>query len=247
MNTDNMSILGLTLDYGPFGFMDGYDPGFVCNHSDYHGRYAFDRQPSIGLWNLSSLAQAMLPLLDADNGEAAAEQAQAILAEYEPALQAAYAEGMRAKLGLREERPGDMTLAGQLLDLMAAGRVDYTNLFRDLAGLRLDDPAADAPLRDRFVDRAAFDAWATEYRARLRAEGSDDAARRVVMDAANPRYVLRNYLAQQAIVQAEQGDYGEVDRLLALLSRPYQEQPGMQAYAAEPPDWGRTLAVSCSS
>jgi uncharacterized protein YdiU (UPF0061 family) len=247
MNTDNMSILGLTLDYGPFGFMDGYDPGFVCNHSDYHGRYAFDRQPSIGLWNLSCLAQAMLPLLDADNGEAAAEQAQAILAEYEPALQAAYAEGMRAKLGLRQERPGDMTLAGQLLDLMAAARVDYTNLFRDLAGLRLDDPAADAPLRDRFVDRAAFDAWATEYRARLRAEGSDDAARRVVMDAANPRYVLRNYLAQQAIVQAEQGDYGEVDRLLALLSRPYQEQPGMQAYAAEPPDWGRTLAVSCSS
>jgi len=247
MNTDNMSILGLTLDYGPFGFMDAYDPGFVCNHSDYHGRYAFDRQPSIGLWNLTCLAQAMLPLFDPDDGEAAAAGATEVLAEYEPALVQAYAGGMRAKLGLRDPREDDQALSARLLELMQANRVDYTNLFRDLAGLRLDDFAADDFLRDRFVDRAGFDTWALDYRVRLRAEQSDDAQRRAAMQAVNPRYVLRNYLLQQAIEQAEQGDYGEIDRLLNLLSRPFEDQPGMQAYASEPPDWGRHIEVSCSS
>jgi hypothetical protein len=247
MNTDNMSILGLTLDYGPFGFMDAYDPGFICNHSDYHGRYAFDQQPSVGLWNLSCLAQAMLPLLDADNGEAAAEQARAALTEYQPVLVEAYAQGMRSKLGLREEHNDDQLLSGRLLDLMASNRVDYTNLFRELADLRLDDPTSDRALRDRFLDRAGFDAWVADYRARLRTEHSADPVRAAAMRQVNPRYVLRNYLAQQAIVQAERGDYAEIERLLTLLSRPFDDQPGMQAYAAEPPDWGRQLEVSCSS
>lgn len=247
MNTDNMSVLGLTLDYGPFGFMEAYDPGFVCNHSDHHGRYAFDRQPSIGLWNLSCLAQAMLPLFDADDGEAAAEQARDALSGYEPALVAAYSAGMRAKLGLRDAGAGDDDLGARLLSLMAAGGVDYTNLFRDLGALRVDDPTGETPLRDRFVDRAAFDAWAADYRARLRGEGGDDVARRAAMDAVNPRYVLRNYLAQQAIERAEAGDYDEIDRLQTLLSRPFDEQVGMDSYAAEPPDWGRGLEVSCSS
>ena len=141
MNTDNMSILGLTLDYGPFGFIDSYDPGFICNHSDHHGRYAFDRQPSVGLWNLTCLAQALLPLLDADDVETSVEQAREALADYEPAFDAAYLSGMRAKLGLREQRADDPALAAALLDIMAANRVDYTNLFRDLASLRLDGAA----------------------------------------------------------------------------------------------------------
>ena len=145
MNTDNMSILGLTLDYGPFGFLDAYEPGFICNHSDHRGRYAFDQQPSIGLWNLSCLAQAMLPLFDADDGEAAAAEARELLAGYEPVLVRTYAEGMRAKLGLLDERDEDGHLGSRLLDLMQAGRVDYTNLFRDMADLRLDDPASHAP------------------------------------------------------------------------------------------------------
>ena len=155
---------------------------------------------------------------------------------------------MRAKLGLREQRADDPALAAALLDIMAANRVDYTNLFRDLASLRLDGAASDAALRDRFIDRQAFDAWTDDYRARLRAEGRvDDAVRAAAMRAVNPRYVLRNYLAQQAIERAEQGDYAEVDRLLDLLSHPFDEQPERQAYAAEPPDWGRHLEVSCSS
>ena len=247
MNTDNMSILGLTLDYGPFGFLDAYEPGFICNHSDYRGRYAFDQQPSIGLWNLTCLAQAMLPLLDADDGEASAEQARDALAGYEPALIAAYSAGMRAKLGLRDAHEGDQALSAGLLNLMEANRIDYTKLFRDLAALRVADDSLDAGLRDRFIDRPGFDAWLADYRARLRHESGDDEARAAAMRAVNPRYILRNYLAQQAIERAEQGDYAEIDRLLGLLSRPFDEQPGMQAYAQEPPDWGRALEVSCSS
>ncbi len=247
MNTDNMSILGLTLDYGPFGFMESYDPGYVCNHSDHRGRYAFDRQPSIGLWNLTCLAQAMLPLLHPDGGEAAAERARELLAGYEPELIQTFERGMRAKLGLREAHAGDHALAARLLELMEGSAVDYTNLFRDLARFRPADPSSVVPLRDRFTDRAGFDAWAADYRERLRFERSEDAARGAAMRAVNPRYVLRNYLAQRAIEDAERGDYSELERLLALLSRPFDEQPAMAAYAEEPPAWGRRLAVSCSS
>ncbi|MGB5251431.1 MAG: YdiU family protein [Sedimenticolaceae bacterium] len=246
-NSDNMSILGLTLDYGPFGFMDTYDPGFICTHSDYQGRYAFERQPAIGLWNLTCLAQAMLPLLDADNGEAAVELAREALAAYEPAFSEAHIRGMRAKLGLQDAHEADHELSTRLLDLMGANRVGYTNFFRDLADLKLADPATDGPLRDRFIDRAGFDAWTADYRARLRSEQRPDRQRRAAMNSVNPRYVLRNYLAQQAIEAAEQGDFSEIERLLALLSRPFEEQPGMEAYAQEPPDWAGELAVSCSS
>jgi uncharacterized protein YdiU (UPF0061 family) len=247
MNTDNMSMLGLTLDYGPFGFMDAFDPGLVCNHSDRWGRYAFDRQPAIGLWNLTCLAQAMLPLLEPDNGEAAAEKAQAALAGYQPACDRAYANGMRAKLGLAAEQPDDLGLALDLLRRMAANRVDYTNLFRALGRVRSDGADGDQAARDLFIDRTAFDQWAGHYRERLRAEQSKDPIRQRRMDRVNPRYVLRNYLAQQAIERAEQGDYGEVNTLLEVLSRPFDDQEGRTHYAAEPPEWGKALAVSCSS
>jgi uncharacterized protein YdiU (UPF0061 family) len=247
MNTDNMSILGLTLDYGPFGFLDAYEPGFICNHSDHRGRYAFDQQPSVGLWNLTCLAQAMLPLVDADNGEAAAEIAQDVLAGYQPQLVRAYADGMRAKLGLVESRDGDQALSDRLLELMAQSGVDYTNLFRDLAGIRVRGDLPLTHLRDRFVDRAGFDAWQQDYRDRLRAESGDDDRRAQAMNAVNPRFVLRNYLAEQAIRDAERGDYREIERLQTVLSRPFDEQPDNAAYAQEPPDWGRELAVSCSS
>jgi len=247
MNTDNMSMLGLTLDYGPFAFMDAYEPGFVCNHSDYRGRYAFDRQPAVGLWNLTCLAQAMLPLLDPSDGEAAAEQARAVLARYQPTFDAAYADGLRAKLGLREVRPGDLELAGDLLGRMARNGVDYTNLFRALGAVRAGDAGGDGSARDLFIDRTDFDHWAALYRARLAGEGLDDAGRSAAMDRVNPRYVLRNYLAQQAIDAAERRDYREIEALHRVLSHPYEDQPGCERYAAEPPDWGRRLQVSCSS
>jgi len=244
LNTDNMSILGVTLDYGPFGFMDDFDPRFIPNHSDEGGRYAFDQQPRIGMWNLSALAQALLPLIGRD----AAVEA---LGEYEVTLFEEYSELLRAKLGLREEREEDQELVDALFDLLAANRVDYTRFFRLLG--RFSEDAGDGdrtndPLRDLFVDWAGWGSWAERYAARLRAEGSVAAERRTRMDAANPKYVLRTYLAEQAIRKAEEEqDFSEIERLRLLLRDPFAEQPEMEAYAEPPPDWGRSLVLSCSS
>jgi uncharacterized protein YdiU (UPF0061 family) len=241
MNTDNMSILGLTIDYGPFGFMDDYDPGFIPNHTDVSGRYAFDQQPGVGMWNVGRLAQAMIPLMSL-------EEAQAALDGYEPAFIDRYAELLRAKLGLREVREDDVALIGELFGLLHANHADFTRFFRALGGFKQDPTDPNAPVRDLFIDWAAWDAWADRYRERLQAEGSVDAERPVRMDAVNPKYVLRNYLAQNAITRAtEHRDYSEIDRLLALLRNPYEEQPEMEEYAAPPPDWGKRLVVSCSS
>ncbi len=241
MNTDNMSIVGATLDYGPFGFLDDYNPGFICNHSDHGGRYAFHRQPDIGHWNLHALAQALLPLMTE-------EQAKEALAAYEPALVAHYKDLMRQKLGLAEWRPEDGDLLTDLFAIMQADHVDYTKHFRALSDFHSDPAAANEALRDLFLDRTAFDAWATRYRERLRAEGSHDGERKQRMNRVNPKYVLRNYLVQVAITQAtEKKDFAEIARLLELLRDPFAERPEMDQYAASPPDWGRRLVVSCSS
>ncbi len=247
MNTDNMSVLGLTMDYGPFGFLDAYEPGFICNHSDHQGRYAFDKQPEIGLWNLTCFAQALLPLLDPDDGEAAVAQARDALAAYQPAFVAAYGRGLRDKLGLRDERTEDQALADRLLALMQHSGTDYTRLFRDLATLQRNDAGMDGLLRDQFVDREAFDQWAGDYRARLHAEGSEDGERAVRMNRVNPRFVLRNHLAQQVIERAQRKDFAGVDELLAVLSRPFDEHPGMAHYAEPPAADARQIVVSCSS
>jgi uncharacterized protein YdiU (UPF0061 family) len=246
MNTDNMSILGLTLDYGPYAFLDDYDPGLICNHSDYEGRYAFDRQPAVAHWNLSRLGQALLPLLDG-TPQAAAERANAVLGEYQEIYARHYHAAMAEKLGLRDMQPGDAALMGELLGLLAADHVDYTGFFRALGRCDSAAEAINVPLRDLFLQRDAYDRWAAAYTARLRAEQSDDAARQVAMDRINPRYILRNYLAQQAISRAEQGDYDEIGRLLRLLQAPFDEHPDLATYAAPPPDWGRRLTISCSS
>ena len=246
MNTDNMSILGLTLDYGPFGFLDDYDPGFICNHSDHQGRYAFDRQPDIGLWNISCLAQALLPLLDAEP-DAAVELAKAGFDRYQEVFRTTFEAGMGAKLGLRESLADDALLAAQWLDLLRDNRCDYTNSFRALGDFVAAEDQAGSALRDRFLDRAAFDGWAERYRQRLAQEGRAGGECRADMHRVNPKYILRNYLAEQAIREATQGDYQEINRLLAVLQQPFDEQPGREQYAASPPDWGRRLEVSCSS
>jgi uncharacterized protein YdiU (UPF0061 family) len=241
MNTDNMSILGLTLDYGPFGFMDDYDPGFICNHSDHHGRYAFNQQPYIGLWNLSCLAQALLPL-------APQEDLKAALDTYESTINARYTDLMCRKIGLRQHRPDDGVLITDLLNLLQANRVDYTNFFRALSEFQTLPADVNTSLRDFFVDRDAFDAWAVRYRERLHAENSEDSERKSRMSRTNPKYVLRNYLAQNAVGLAiEKKDYSEIDRLLTLLRDPYAERPELEKYAASPPNWGKHIIVSCSS
>jgi len=240
LNTDNMSILGLTLDYGPFGFLDDFEPGFICNHSDDSGRYAFNKQPRIALWNLARLGEALLSLLSE-------EEAQAALESFAPTFNTAFVAGMREKLGLREAREEDVQLLETLFARMTEARVDYTRFFRRLGRFDSSAGARNEPLRELFLAQAGFDAWAEAYRARLLSEASEDAERRTRMDRANPKYVLRNYLAQAAISRAQEGDFSEVDRLLAVLSRPFEEQPEHEALAAPPPAWGKHLAVSCSS
>ena len=239
MNTDNMSILGITLDYGPFGFLDHYEHGFVCNHSDHQGRYAFDQQPDIGGWNLACLAQALTPLMPV---EAARDALNAYGAEFTRH----YVDLMGRKLGLQQPGEQDLDLITGLLDLLHENRVDYTLFFRALGDFRPGE--ANAGLRDHFLDRPGFDAWASRYAARLRAQGTSDAERKARMDAVNPKYILRNYLAQIAIDKAvTQRDFSEIDRLLAILRRPFDEQPENAAYAAPPPDCASRIQVSCSS
>lgn len=241
MNTDNMSILGLTFDYGPFGFMESYDPGYICNHSDPRGRYAYDQQPQVGLWNLACLAQALSPLIPA-------EQAHPVLDGYAPAYHQHYVELMGSKLGLGNATLDDIQLIGSLLEMMHSSQLDYTNLFRSLGDFNSSADAGNETLRDQFIDRAAFDAWAASYRVRLKHQPGTDSERKVRMNAVNPKFILRNYLAQNAIESAEKNrDFSEIDRLLALLGEPFDEQPGMERYADTPPEWARQIEVSCSS
>ncbi len=241
LNTDNMSILGITLDYGPFGFMDAFDREHICNHTDQNGRYSYAMQPRIGQWNCFAFGQCMLPLI----GDV--ESTQAALADYEAVFADKYLALMRSKLGWRAELEGDAELIEALLDLMQKNHVDYTLFFRRLCDLALDLPQHDGPLRELFIEPAAFDGWASQYRQRLQQENSQDSARQFTMRASNPKFILRNYLAQQAIEKAHMGDFSEVQRLLKLLEHPFDEQPELAHYAALPPDWAGDVAVSCSS
>jgi uncharacterized protein YdiU (UPF0061 family) len=245
MNTDNMSILGLTIDYGPFGFLDAHDPGHICNHSDHGGRYAYARQPQVAFWNLHALAQALMPLIG-DGGAALAA-----LEPYQTVFAQAFYALMSAKLGLRPLDGGrcdeDRALADDLLRLMAQDRTDHTITFRRLADFRCAPGAADTAVRELFLDHEGYDGWARRYAARLRAEASDDAERAVRMKRLNPKFVLRNHLAETAIDKARDGDFSEVQRLLKVLERPYDEQAEHAADAGFPPAWAQQLEVSCSS
>ena len=241
MNTDNMSLLGLSIDYGPFGFLDAFDPDHICNHTDQQGRYAWARQPGVAFWNLHALAQALMPLI---------EDSDTALAALEP-YKAAYADAMlgawRAKLGLVAQRDEDRELIDDLLKRMAQDRTDFSITWRRLCGFTTTPAADNSAVRDLFIDREAFDAWAARYTARLQAEGSVDAERAPRMKRANPKFVLRNHLAETAIERARAGDFTEVSRLLKVLQRPFDEQPENEADAGFPPAWATQLEVSCSS
>lgn len=238
MNTDNMSILGITIDYGPYGFMDDYQSGFICNHSDYQGRYAFHAQPSVAYWNLHRLANAL-------SGIMSIEQLQAGLAAYEPALREEYGLRMRAKLGLFTREEGDSDLLNALLDLMEKERRDYTLTLRGLS--EIEQSGSSIALRDDFIDRAAFDDWHRRWCERLRREDVDDALRQESIRAASPRRVLRNYLAQQAIEGAERDDVAPLSLLHRSLLNPYLDAKEFESLDAPPPDEGKGIVVSCSS
>lgn len=236
MNTDNMSILGLTMDYGPYGFLNDFKPDFICNHSDYQGRYSFENQPAVGLWNLQRLAQSLSPFIAVDALNAA-------LDGYQHVLLTVYGRRMRDKLGLFTQQKGDNDLLDGLFALMIREGSDYTRTFRMLSVS--EQHSAASPLRDEFIDRAAFDSWFAGYRARLRDDPIDDAQRQQQMQSVNPALVLRNWLAQRAIEQAEQGEMSELARLHEALRQPFADRD--DDYINRPPDWGRRLEVSCSS
>jgi uncharacterized protein YdiU (UPF0061 family) len=241
MNTDNMSILGLTLDYGPFGFLDGYNPGHICNHTDHKGRYAFGRQPSVAFWNLHALAQSLMPLIG--NGNAALDAIEL----YKPFYADAMRSQLRNKCGFTTTQPGDAGLIDWLLKQMAYERTDHSILFRRLSQFSTADGADNACVMGLFKDRKFSDLWATAYGDRLKAEGSVDAQRAAAMNRVNPSVVLRNHLAEGAIRQAQAGDFSEVQRLLKVLQHPYDEVHDASADAGFPPEWAQHIEVSCSS
>ncbi|MFQ7898543.1 protein adenylyltransferase SelO [Stutzerimonas degradans] len=237
MNTDNMSLLGITLDFGPYAFLDDFDARFICNHSDDRGRYSFENQVPIAHWNLAALAQALTPFVEVTRLRETMEL-------FLPLYEAEWLDLMRRRLGFTRAEADDERLVRRLLQLMQDSAVDYTRFFRELG----DSPAPQAVqrLREDFVDLAGFDAWAADYCARS-ARDATETDRQARMHAVNPKYILRNYLAQQVIEAAENGDYGPVRELHAVLGRPFDEQPGMQRYAERPPEWGKHLEISCSS
>jgi len=240
MNTDNMSIHGITLDYGPFGFLDAFNPDYICNHSDYQGRYAFNKQPEIGLFNLSCLAQALLPLISSD-AETAAELAKAELEKYQTIHLEYYHLLMNKKLGLGKVIQGDTQLLKDLLEIMQQSQTDYTIFFRALSN-------NDSEPRDMFINREAFDNWFKQYQQRTDMEQIDSHTRKQNMLKTNPKFILRNYLLENAIRQAEdKKDYSEIENLLKVCQSPFDEHPTFEGYANLPPAWASQIEVSCSS
>jgi uncharacterized protein YdiU (UPF0061 family) len=258
MNTDNMSILGLTLDYGPFQFMDGFNPDHVCNHTDSGGRYAYNRQPQVAYWNLFCLAQALLPLLtDTDEALAALESYKTIFPQTLNTL-------MAAKLGLHPDAaaplgdgpstaapPNALPLVDHTLRMLATERVDYSIFWRRLShwAASSHDPAqaleAQQALHDLFINRSQFDIWMAEYQ-------EQTVHQNIALDANlmlknNPKFVLRNHLGQEAIQRAQQGDMDGVTQLLTVLQTPFDEHPNHEAWAGLPPDWAAHIEISCSS
>jgi uncharacterized protein YdiU (UPF0061 family) len=260
LNTDNMSVRGETIDYGPYGWLEGYDPGWTPNTTDSEGRrYAFGNQPAVAHWNLCRLGSALVPLIvDVSAVQAAADAFPGLYAERHAAMCA-------AKLGFESyEEALDAPLLADLWRLLQRTETDFTLFFRGLTEVDVarTDPTEDealAPFRPAFYApgevtdevRGAFAEWLARYRARARQDETAAAERRTRMDAANPRYVLRNYLAQVAIDAATRGDTGEVWTLLDVLRRPYEEQPGRERFEEKRPEWARHRAgcsmLSCSS
>lgn len=242
MNTDNMSILGLTLDYGPFGFVEAYEPGFICNHSDHSGRYAFANQPAIGLWNLQALAYALQPLIPL-------EEAKTILASYPEQFEAAYHQQMSEKLGLLNPLELDKALWQKLLALMELKKADYTNTFRALGQIS----GSQANEAEVFLAQFNYDErvlpWLEAYWQRLQLQTHEEQVSwSQRMRQANPRYVLRNWVAETVIRAAEdEGNPQPLADWLNILHHPYDEHPGFEHFAAPAPPNLQDLCISCSS
>jgi len=249
MNTDNTSISGETIDYGPCAFMEAFDPGMVYSSIDQHGRYSYGNQPRIALWNLARLAEALLPVLEQEQGsqEAALASANAAIAAFAPQFEAAQAAGLRRKLGLFSEHDGDLTLAHDLLERMAANRADFTLTFR-----RLCDAAAgregDQGVRVLFASPEAYDTWAARWRLRLEKEIVSEQSRAAAMRMVNPAYIPRNHMVEAAIDAAVgRQDFTPFEELLEVVSRPFEERSGLERYAAAARPEERVTQTFCGT
>jgi uncharacterized protein YdiU (UPF0061 family) len=246
MNTDNTSVSGETIDYGPCAFMDAYHPGKVFSSIDRQGRYAYANQPAIAHWNLVRLAETLLPLF-AENEKQAIAEAEDALSAFSPLFERALHAGFRRKLGLFTEREEDALLSRELLDAMAASEADFTLTFRRLADAAVG-PVGDADVRTLFTDPAAYDAWAVRWRARLSLEGQHDGrTRRTRMREANPAFIPRNHRVQAMIEAAEREDYAPLDELTRVLSKPYEDQSAFAHYADPPASHQRVLQTFCGT
>ena len=235
MNTDNMSITGLTIDYGPYGFIEDYNPEYVPNHSDNFGRYSYQNQPSIAHWNLNKLAIALSSILSDAQAKESLDEFRSIYAEK-------FVDIMRQKIGLYDFQVEDVDLIKGLLEILEKSKVDYTIFFRKLSNPGLEG------LSSMFENESEIENWLSAYKKRLQAENSNDSERKQRMDQVNPKFILRNYLAERAIRMAvDDGDYSEINRLHQILRNPFSEQIPFQDYADPSPDWGKKLVISCSS
>jgi uncharacterized protein YdiU (UPF0061 family) len=246
MNTDNTSISGETIDYGPCAFMDQYDPATVFSSIDEQGRYAYANQPRIALWNLTRLAECLLPLFSAEQ-EKAIEQAQLVLGDFAEKFTEAYQAGLRAKIGLFTAREGDEALVQDLLDAMAKNQADFTLTFRRLSNAARD-PGGDSEVRQLFADPTALDEWAARWRRRIGDEPQAPAARQTAMRSVNPAFIPRNHRVEAVIEAAvNRDDYARFEELLAVLSEPYEDQPMFAAYAEPPQPHQRVLQTFCGT
>jgi uncharacterized protein YdiU (UPF0061 family) len=233
MNTDNMSILGETFDYGPYGFMEDYLPTYVCNHSDHQGRYAFKNQPYIGLWNCSALGHALSSLIS--------EEAQGeILQTYEEIFQNTLAKLFREKLGLKQDKSEDAALIQGLLDIMESEKLDYTNTFRNLTQALTNKITPE-------LDSDVAKSWIVSFQERQTAEGLSLDKKVISMNQVNPKFILRNYMAQEAIDAAENNDFSILETLIIILTKPFKEHKEYQNFANKSPAWAKDLEISCSS
>jgi len=246
MNTDNTSISGETIDYGPCAFMDQYDPATVFSSIDEQGRYAYANQPRIALWNLTRLAECLLPLLS-DQQDKAIEDAQTALGGFAERFNDAYQAGLRGKLGLFTARDGDPALAQDLLDAMAKNQADFTLTFRRLSDAALD-AADDSSVRQLFADPAAYDEWAVRWRQRTGDEPQTATARRSVMRSVNPAFIPRNHRIEAVIEAAvNRDDFAPFEELLTVLTKPYEDQPAFSGYADPPEPDQRVLQTFCGT
>jgi uncharacterized protein YdiU (UPF0061 family) len=246
MNTDNTAISGETIDYGPCAFLDDYDPAKVFSSIDHGGRYAYGNQPRIAHWNLVRLAETLLPLLAGDTDKAVA-LAQEVLASFAPQFEAAYRAGLRRKLGLSAEQPGDAALGQDLLACMAENGADFTEVFRCLCDAAAG-PEGDARIRALFADPTAYDDWAVRWRRRLMDDPAPPQARRAAMRAVNPAVIPRNHLVHAALEAAEgRQDFAPFEDLLDVLSRPYEDQPGRERFCLPPAPEERIFQTFCGT